>query len=152
MTFGFETKSSWPWSLTVFSSAHVLHPFDHHWSNHTSFSFTWDFPWSPLLCEFQRGGQACAEISRGLLTHGGQILLPQSLCFSIRKWGRLDRISFLVLIFCELLHVWRKPIFELVQPVWSENNAGLCQLIKMKQPFSLSQKHGPFFPPYINFP
>lgn len=39
-----------------------------------------------------------------------------------------------------------KSVFELVQPVWSEANVGLCQLpIKKKQPCSLAWKHGPFF-------
>lgn len=71
-------------------SAHFPHRLNFYRSKHTWFFFKRDFSLFTLLCEFQGGGHICAGILLGPLPHFGQVLPPQSLCFSICKGRRSD--------------------------------------------------------------
>lgn len=135
--FGFETRSFWLWSLTIFSSVHFLH--------HSTFidpttpCFPSDEVFHDLLyyVSFRMKASLCWDLtwssSWPWASHS-----PWCLCFSICKEGGWTLCVLLDLTFCDQPHGWWKLISELVQPAWSEANVGLCQLIiKMKQPCSL---------------
>ena len=86
IAFGFETRSFWLQSLTVFSSA----LFTHHWTfiDQTTLHFPQiTFVMIHFLVKFQGGGQSYAGISLGALTLGKTFSFRVSAFPSVRGGG-----------------------------------------------------------------